>query len=162
MSRRLGSCAQKVMSKGCKIKKIIHGLFFFNFVFSIQLTVKMTCIKVCRWLDSNHGPLVSEATVPPTEPQSLPQRLQNWNSITSGAICAKSTTLLIKSCQRTIHWVIIFLFSLQSYIFKMGQPRHPGLFFNYFRLFKHTTKCEKYPSCRQSQDSNSHPHSPLP
>ena len=28
--------------------------------------------KICRWLDSNHGPLVSEATALPTEPQPLP------------------------------------------------------------------------------------------
>ena len=31
--------------------------------------------KICRWLDSNHGPLVSEATALPTEPQPLPDIL---------------------------------------------------------------------------------------
>ena len=34
-------------------------------------------IKVCRWLDSNCGPLVSEATVLPIEPQPLP-KVQYW------------------------------------------------------------------------------------
>ena len=28
--------------------------------------------KFCRWLDSNRGPLVLEATAQPTEPQPLP------------------------------------------------------------------------------------------
>ena len=32
----------------------------------------MSNIKVCRLLDSNHGPLASEATALPTEPQPLP------------------------------------------------------------------------------------------
>ena len=38
------------------------SLFFFIFVFSIQLTVNKF-IKFCRWLASNRGSLVSEATV---------------------------------------------------------------------------------------------------
>ena len=33
---------------------------------------KMFYIKVYRWLDWNHGPLVSEATALPSEPQQLP------------------------------------------------------------------------------------------
>ena len=45
--------------------------FFFNFIFSIQLIVN-TWIIIRQWLDSNLGPLVSEATAPPTEPQPLP------------------------------------------------------------------------------------------
>ena len=32
--------------------------FFFIFVFSIQLTVKIVQYKFCRWLDSNRGPMV--------------------------------------------------------------------------------------------------------
>ena len=32
-----------------------------------HLTVNMFIIKICCWLDSNHGPLVSESTVLPTE-----------------------------------------------------------------------------------------------
>ena len=38
-------------------------LFSFLFVFSMQLTVN-SWYKVCRWLDSNHRPLVSEPTEP--------------------------------------------------------------------------------------------------
>ena len=33
---------------------------------------QMFYIKICRWLDSNGGPLVLEATSVPTEPQPLP------------------------------------------------------------------------------------------
>ena len=54
----------------------IPGLFFFYFfLFNIiQLTVKnKCCIKICRCLDSNRGPLVSEATALPTESQPLPK-----------------------------------------------------------------------------------------
>ena len=46
----------------------ILGLFFFIFVFSIQLMVN----KVCRCLDSNHRSLVLEATALPTAPPPLP------------------------------------------------------------------------------------------
>ena len=46
-------------------KWAIHGLFFFIFVFPIQLII-------LKWLDSNHRSLVSEATALPTEPQPLP------------------------------------------------------------------------------------------
>ena len=51
---------------------VIPGLFFFIFVFSIQLTVNNVQNKFCRWLDSNREPLVSEVTTLPTEPQPLP------------------------------------------------------------------------------------------
>ena len=47
------------------------SLFFFIFVFSIQLTVNIQ-YTFCPWLDSNSGPLESEATALPTEPQPLP------------------------------------------------------------------------------------------
>ena len=45
--------------------------FFFIFVYPIQFTVNKHSLKVCRWLDSNCGLLVSEATALPTETQSL-------------------------------------------------------------------------------------------
>ena len=34
--------------------------------------------KICRRLDSNRGPLVSEATALPTEPQPLPAAYFVW------------------------------------------------------------------------------------
>ena len=47
--------------------------FFLLFlVFSIQLTVNKCSINFYRWLISNRGPLVSETTALPTEPQPLP------------------------------------------------------------------------------------------
>ena len=48
------------------LKRAIPGLF------SIQLTVNNVQYKFHRWLDSNHRPLVSEATALPTEPPTLP------------------------------------------------------------------------------------------
>ena len=50
-------------------------VFFFIFVFSIQLAVNNVQYKFCRWRDSNLGPLVSEAIALPTEPQPLPKSL---------------------------------------------------------------------------------------
>ena len=56
------------------------GLFFL--FFSLQLTVNVQ-YKICQWLASNRGPLESEATAPPTEPQPLAYinlvlRMQNF------------------------------------------------------------------------------------
>ena len=48
------------------------GLFLFIFVFSmVQSTINVQ-YKFRRWRDLNCGPLVSEATALPTEPQPLP------------------------------------------------------------------------------------------
>ena len=61
------------------LKRAIPGLFFFIFrLFNTQLIVYNNCsilINFCRWLDSNRGPLVSEATALPTEPQPLPKSI---------------------------------------------------------------------------------------
>ena len=54
----------------------IPGLFFFIFVFSIQLTVHICQFKFCQWLDSNPGPLESDMTALPTEPHPLPSFLR--------------------------------------------------------------------------------------
>ena len=54
----------------------LNGPFPASFLFSSFQTVDskqiMSDIKVCRWLDSNSGSLVSESTALPTEPQPLP------------------------------------------------------------------------------------------
>ena len=55
------------------LKRAIPGLFFFIFIFSIHLTVDIQ-YYFGRWLDSNRGPLVMEASDLPTEPQPLPFR----------------------------------------------------------------------------------------
>ena len=49
-------------------KCAIPGLFFFIFVFSMQLTV----YKICQWLHLNHGHLVLEAGALPSQLQPLP------------------------------------------------------------------------------------------
>ena len=68
------------------IRSHLCGLFFFKknwpfpasffFISSFQYTVDSKQMfninKFCQWLDSNRGPLVSEATALPTEPQPLP------------------------------------------------------------------------------------------
>ena len=53
--------------------KMDHSLplFYFFCLFYKQLTVNMFN-KSCRWMDSNPGPLVSEATTLSTVPQPLP------------------------------------------------------------------------------------------
>ena len=55
-------------------KWAIPGLFCFYFCLfnTIQLTLNKCSIKNFQCLDSDRGPLVSEATVLPTEPQPLP------------------------------------------------------------------------------------------
>ena len=54
----------------CLKKLANHSLFFFSFVFLIQLTVNVQH-KFCRLLDLNFGPLESEVTALNTEPQPL-------------------------------------------------------------------------------------------
>ena len=77
----LGSCSScitvnLVLRYCCHFFKwATPGLFFFYFRLfnTIQMTFNNKCsIKICRCLDSNHGPLTSEATALPTEPQPLP------------------------------------------------------------------------------------------
>ena len=66
----------------CLDKKwAICGLFFFYFrLFYKQLAINMF-YKSCQWLDSNPGPLVSEATALPTV-QPLPfVHRQNYHSV---------------------------------------------------------------------------------
>ena len=51
-------------------KWAILSHFFFIFVFS-TVNSKYVFNKICRWLDWNRGPLVSQVTFLPTEPQPL-------------------------------------------------------------------------------------------
>ena len=60
-------------------KWTIPDLFFFIFVFSIQLTANDQ-YNFSQWLDSNHGPLELEVTVQPTEPQPLPYMVSYFRS----------------------------------------------------------------------------------
>ena len=56
-------------------KKLGHSRpHFLIVVFSIQLTVNVQK-KFCWWLIWNRGPLELEATILPTEPQSLPKTM---------------------------------------------------------------------------------------
>ena len=65
-------CIQKLL--WLYFKWAFLGLFFFIFASSIHLTIgsQMLYWIIRRWLDSNRGPLVLEATALPTEPQPLP------------------------------------------------------------------------------------------
>ena len=84
----------------------------FSLFLSFQYTVdsKQMFNKFCRWLDSNRGPLVSEATTLPTEPQPLPKR----DNCLASASCG---------------WV-------SGAFLKIGQPRASFSFT--FGLFKQT------------------------
>ena len=60
----------------------------------------MSDISVCRWLDSNHRPLVSEATALPTEPQPLPKTFLLSTHDQAAYVDFKSTTALAANlCQ---------------------------------------------------------------
>ena len=61
---------KKVMFQYCKVEIWVNPGQFSFFVFSMQLT-ENRYYKDYRWVDSNRGPPVSEATAQPTEPQSL-------------------------------------------------------------------------------------------
>ena len=67
---------QQCLSSTLFLKKVGHfrplSLFF---VVSIKLTIQMFYLKNCRWLESNHGLLVSDAATLPTETQPLQQSL---------------------------------------------------------------------------------------
>ena len=52
----------------CSFQMSHSGLLFCNIVDNIYSNF---LLKLCRWLDSNCGPLVSEAATQPTEPQPL-------------------------------------------------------------------------------------------
>ena len=54
------------------IKRNISGLFWFIFVFSIQLTENNAQYKFWQWRESNPGPLLSEVTALPTEHNHCP------------------------------------------------------------------------------------------
>ena len=77
----------------------IAGFFFFIFVFSIQLTVNNVIYKFCQWQDFNCGPLLSEATALPTEPQPLP--LPSFSQITNTDTTYSS---LLSSCCISFYW----------------------------------------------------------
>ena len=53
----------------------------------------MQC-KVCRWLDSNCGPLELEATTLPTEPQPLPYKMFQFYPRKYGHFALTTTTSL--------------------------------------------------------------------
>ena len=71
-----------------QISKILFISYLFKkghswslFSFFQQFTVYMFIVQFRQWLDSNHGPLVLEATALPTEPQPLLIHLLSWRGI---------------------------------------------------------------------------------
>ena len=72
-SETLVACSSELstISESYFLKEPFPASIFFIFVFSIQSIVNKFQYKFCRWLDLNRGPLVSEATALPTEPQPL-------------------------------------------------------------------------------------------
>ena len=85
--------------------KMAHSRpFFFIFVrlFYKQLTGNIGSKKSCRWLDSNCGPLVSEATTLPTEPQPLP-KCPNVLTMVATSSNSKLSRPGPKTSQRLVH-----------------------------------------------------------
>ena len=57
----------------------IPSLFFVSILSLQQLVINMFITKFCQWLHSNCGPLLSEGTALPTEPQPRPRYLgSHW------------------------------------------------------------------------------------
>ena len=88
---------------------------FLYFVCSTQLTVKKCLIRVCQWLDLNHGSLVSEATALPTVPQPLPYS-KGFFSLVSFQSCKSS-------CRSNAVWPDWAIF--ESYSFKFSYKSRP-------------------------------------
>ena len=78
----------------------IPGHFFFILIFSIQLIVNICSLKFCQWPDLNCRPLVSEATVLPTEPQPL--------AVNQVRFLLRFCSYL---CERDFHFVLTFTLS---------------------------------------------------
>ena len=57
-------------SRSFLLKKAITSLFFLYFRLFNTVDSKQMFNKFCRWLDTNRGPLVLEATALPTEPHN--------------------------------------------------------------------------------------------
>ena len=83
------------------VLKVGHSrsLFVYFRLFNTVASTQMFHIKVCRWLDSNRGPLVSEATALPTEPQPLPKC---WCRLMKPIINAPIYAWWIQTMWRTI------------------------------------------------------------
>ena len=85
---------------------------FLSFQFSWQWTFNL---NVCQWLDSNCGPLVSEAIAPPTEPQPL-SHIFEWGSN-----------------------IALFIFYLFSFRFCQFLPKFDKFSWLYLNRFNYTT-----------------------
>ena len=93
--------------------------FFFIYVFSTQLKEKEWLIKVCRWLDSNHGSLVSEMTstnwgtttaqviIVTCHPQTevlLSEQLSNWDFLHHSPSPPSYSYSSFVACKRYCWW----------------------------------------------------------
>ena len=81
-------------------------LFFYFRLFNTQLTVNK-CLNICQWQGSNHGPLVSEATTLPTEPQPLPMPSVKLCNLTLLLVTKKQTLEAGFQYSFKLNWVKI-------------------------------------------------------
>ena len=107
------------------------------FLFLIELTVIIAQYKFCRWLDTNRGPLVSNVTALPTEPQPSPDHStflfsSITNTWTGRRECCCSFCFSLKKS-------IILTLTLFAINEKFHFCRGPILQ-NHFRLFYTTSK----------------------
>ena len=95
-------------------KWAIPGLCFINFrLFNTVGCKYMFYIKIRQWLDSNHGPLVLEATALPNESQPLPTPFDlqlSWQKFFWGSKIwyikvSREVMLIFKNlCKKTLRW----------------------------------------------------------
>ena len=117
-------------------------------------------LKLCLWVDSNRGPLMSEATATPTDPQPLLSFMlvghsltesdtfcifcQNLNRVSLGNSCDLFTSSKVRLPRP--------LFNLFSVFFKQTSIQF------YKKLFeKYTSREQCWNSNRQPSDCESHP-----
>ena len=135
--------------KASHSKLFLTGPFpasFSFFVFSIQLTVNNVQYKFCGWQNLNRGPLMSEATALPTEPQPLPQsKLFKASSIFS-AICKpkgggfeswllKKIQVILFEVKRVSQDLVTKMCFVFQEIFFLGQRVSQGLVTEMFKVW---------------------------
>ena len=76
-------------------------------------------IKFWRWLDSNHGPLESEATAIPTVPQPMPVHI-SFASVSAYFYCFCPYIFCISLCIFFLFWPFRYILPQYLYLYAMS------------------------------------------
>ena len=120
----------------------IPASFLFLFVFTTVNSKYVNFIlKSCRWLDSNLGPLASEATVLTTEPQPLPKIKLLWcqvgRNVASGS---RALLLLMRLSVSLARWSSRSQWSCKSSLMESFWPKSRFLSFELTSFFVNFNK----------------------